>query len=138
MSVRCLIFNIFYQKGVFCTVRTIWGGSYTREALVSTLHGNENIENRQFNLSYSNLMERTSKQRTVSFAKSNPTPGRATSQMSGSSMESAQTLLKNVSVQKKSYWNSLRDPASAYRLALLLAHSVRPAKVRRGLRPCSG
>ena len=27
MSVRCLIFIIFYHRGVFCAVRTIWGRS---------------------------------------------------------------------------------------------------------------
>ena len=27
MPVHCLIFNIFYHRGVFCTVRTIWGSS---------------------------------------------------------------------------------------------------------------
>ena len=27
MSVRCLIFYIFYLRGVFCAVRTIWGSS---------------------------------------------------------------------------------------------------------------
>ena len=27
MSVRCLNFYVFYHRGVFCTVRTIWGSS---------------------------------------------------------------------------------------------------------------
>ena len=28
MSVRCLIFNVFYLKSLFCAVRTIWGSSH--------------------------------------------------------------------------------------------------------------
>ena len=41
MSVRCLIFNIFYLETLFCAVRTIWGSSKTSGNLLNLVFWEE-------------------------------------------------------------------------------------------------
>ena len=45
MSVRCLKFNIFYLRTLFCAVRTIWGSSNCKIPLKMNISSSENAKN---------------------------------------------------------------------------------------------